>query len=536
MRRDVLLADPDHPGEVVRGGRRFAERPAQRLAHGLAAFLRTPLGHWGMLLGAGTVLYSRPVPTFLERLRGDPARVRLERLERLQGLTEELSAAQTREEVLRVIFERGLGLVDASAVMLFWERSPGELELVHGLGVSDDFVQRFQRVFADDGLPAAEAYRAEKPVWLASRAELASRFPELAEVAERDRAMAWAAIPLALGGSRGALGLQFPEPRAFDEEERNFVLAVARQCAHAVERARLFDASGRLAERLRQLLSTASALSAAATPRDIAAVAFRALGAIGACAAEIHGVVGNDCVALVGRHGRAAAVGANPVPVDAPTPAAEVVRTGKAIWLESPEEIAQRYPHLEKERARREEGAWAVVPLLSSGKPLGVLVASFPEARRLEADERTFVRLVAQPCAQALERARLFEDASHARAEAEWIAAMLSGMCGAAPVGLALLDRDMRFIRVNGTFARVDGIAPEAHVGRTPIELLPLAPAEQIVNAFRTVLETGAPLDREMEAQAPTSPGISRRFATSWFPVRVRGEIAGVGVVVREQG
>ena len=490
-----------------------------------------------MLLRDPPVRYSPPVPTFLEKLRGDPDRVRLERLERLQGLTEELSAAQTREEVVRIIFERALGLVDASAVVLFWERAPGELELVHGLGVSEDFVQRFRRVLADDALPAAEAYRSGKPVWLASHAEIAARFPELAELSERDRAAAWAAIPLVSGGSRGALGLQFPEPRAFDDEERSFVLAVARQCAHAVERARLFDAAGRLAERFRQLLSTASVLSVAATPRDVAAAAFRALGALGACAAEIHGVVGNgDRVALLARHGRAATVGTSSVPVDGPTPAADVVRTGRAIWLESAEEIAQRYPDLEEERARKDERAWAVVPLLSSGRPLGVLVASFPEARRLEPDDRTFVRLVAQPCAQALERGRLFQDAAHARAEAEWVAAMLSGMCGAAPIGLALLDRDMRFLRVNATFASVDGIAPDAHVGRTPIELLPLTPGEQIVQAFRTVLETGTLLEREMQGQAGTSPGARRRYATSWFPVKVKGKVAGVGVLVREIG
>jgi GAF domain-containing protein len=474
------------------------------------------------------------VATFLERLRGDPARVRLERLERLQGLTEELSAAHTREEVLRVIFERALSLVDASAVMLFWERSPGELELIHGLGVSDEFVQRFRRVFADDPLPMAEAYRTDRPVWLASRADLGTRFPHVAALV--DRAQAWAAIPLALGGSRGALGLQFPEPRAFDEEERGFVLAVARQCAHAVERARLFDASSRLAERFRQLLSTASALSAAATPRDVAAAAFRTLGALGACAAEIHGLEGSDRVVLLARHGRAPATGGSPVPIDAPTPAADVVRTGKALWLESPEEIAHRYPHLEEERARKQEGAWAVVPLLASGKPLGVLVAIFPDARRLEPDDRVFLRLVAQPCAQALDKARLFDEAVRSRAEAEWTAALLSGMCGAAPVGLALLDREMRFVRVNGTFASVDGVPAEAHLGRTPIELLPLAPGEQIVAAFRAVLESGAPLEREMVAEAASAPGVRRRFATSWFPVRVDREIAGVGVLVREVG
>ena len=473
-------------------------------------------------------------PTFLDRLKRDPARVRLERLERLQGLTEELSAAQSREEVLRVIFERGFGLVDANALMLFWERAPGELELVHGLGVSDDFVQRFRRVFADDPLPAAEAYRSGRPVWLPSRAEIMPRFPRLGALADPHGAHAMAAIPMSSGGSRGALVLHFPEPRAFDEEERSFVLAAARQCANAFERARLFDASSRLAERLRQLLSTASALSAAVTPRDVAAAAFRALGPLGACAAEIHGLEGSDRVVLLARHGRAPSVGAPPVPVDASTPAAEVVRTGKAIWLESPEEIAQRYPQLEPERAQKEERTWAVVPLLASGKPLGVLIAIFQDGRRLEPDDRTFIRLVAQPCAQVLERARLFEAAAHARAEAEWTAALLSGMCGAAPIGLALLDREMRFLRVNGTFSRVDGVPPEAHVGRRPAEIMPAAPGEQVAEAFRSVLATGEPLEREMEAEAPPGADVPRRFATSWFPVRVGNEVAGVGALFRE--
>ncbi|HEX9402228.1 MAG TPA: GAF domain-containing protein [Anaeromyxobacter sp.] len=475
------------------------------------------------------------MPSFLERLRGDPARVRLERLERLQGLTEELSAAQTREEVLRVIFERGLALVDASAVMLYVERAPGELELVHGLGVSDEFVQRQRRVLSEDPLPIAEAYRTGTPVWLASREEIGARFPRLEPGADRVRALAWAAIPLASGAVRGALGLQFPERRAFDEEERNFVLAVARQCSLAVERARLFDASSRLAERLRQLLSTTSALSSATTVRDVAAAAFRALGALGACAAEIHGIEeGGERVALLARHGRAAAVRGVAVAVDAPTPAAEVVRTGKAIWLESAEQIAQRFPHLEQDRAAKEEAAWAVVPLLASGRSLGALVAIFAEPRRLESDDRTFVRLVAQPCAQALERARLFEEAARSRVEAEWDSALVAGMCGAAPVGLALLDREMRFVKVNENFARVDGVALAAHVGRTPLEILPQAPADEIVSAFRSALDSGQALEQPMEGAAPSEPGVRRRFATSWFPVRVRGEIAGVGVLLRE--
>lgn len=471
------------------------------------------------------------MPTFLERLRGDPARVRLDRLERLQGLTEELSAAQTRDEVLRVVFERGLGLVDASAVALFWERAPGELDLVHALGLSEERVQHLRRVQVDDALPVTEVYRTGRPIWLANPAEIASRYPAVHGTGSR--VPACAAIPLG-GESRGVLALEFREPRAFDEEERGFILAVARQCTNAVERARLFDASSRLAERLRQLLSAASVISTVATPRDVAAAAFRALGALGACAAEIHAAETGEQVALLARHGRAPQPRAGGVPIDAPTPAAEVVRTGKAVWLESAEEIAQRYPDLEPLRAEREEGAWAVVPLLCSGRALGALVATFPEPRRLAPDDRTFLRLVAQPCAQALERRRLIEEALRARGEAEWTGALLSGLSGMVPVGIALLDGDMRFLRVNASFARAAGLSEAACVGRTPAEVLPKAPRDKMDAAFRAVLETGVTIERELEGEAPASPGSRRKYTTTWFPVRVHGEVAGVGVLVRD--
>ena len=54
---------------------------------------------------------------------------------------------------------------------------------------------------------------------------------------------ALAAAPLTAGGrSLGVLCLRFAEPRAFTDDERAFVLALAQQCAEALERRRLFDA------------------------------------------------------------------------------------------------------------------------------------------------------------------------------------------------------------------------------------------------------------------------------------------------------
>jgi len=458
------------------------------------------------------------------------ARQRLERLEKLQWLTEALSAAAALEEVTRIVLERGLGLVDASAVTIFWERRPGELELVQGLGVSEEFVSGYRRVFADEPLPCAEAYRTSEPIWLGSRAEIAARFPTLVPLAERERVEAWAAVPLSIGSSRGAVGLQFQTARAFDEEERGFVLAAVRQCAHALERARLFDAHKRLAERLQHLQLTSATLSAAATPRDVAAVAFRALGVIGACAAEIYALAGPEELVLLARHGRPVGADAAPVPIDAPVPAAEVVRTGRALWLDGPE-VAARYPQLELGA----ENAWAVVPLLASGRALGALTAVFRAARALEADERTFVRLVAQPCAAALERSRLFDEAKRSRVDAEWTAAVLTAAYASAPVALALFDREGRFVRVSEAFSRLGGASTEAHAGRTPTDVLPGVAGEQLAAALLEVLKSGAPVERDVVGETRAAPGATVRLRTCAFPVKVDGAVVGVSVLVRER-
>jgi GAF domain-containing protein len=464
--------------------------------------------------------------------RRDPARVRLDRLERLQALTDELSGASTRDEVFRVVLEHGLGVVEASAAAVFRERAPGELELVHAVGFAQPLVDAFRSVLADDPALVAEAYRTARPVWVASAEELQQRYPALAEAARSLGNLAWAALPLGGPGARGAIGLAFRDRRAFDDEERSFVLAVARVCLQAVDRGRLHDVSDRFAERIRQILSVATSLSSATTPREVAAGAFRALGPIGVRATEIHRLEGHRVV-LLARHGRGSEVEPSAVAIDAPTPAAEVARTGRALWLESPGEIAERYPHLEPERAEREERAWALVPLLASGRTLGALVATFSEPRRLEADDRTWLRLVALPCAQALERARLFDDAARARAEGDETAALLAATCAAAPVPLALLDRELRFVRVNDAFAAADGISADTHAGRAPADVFRGAGAEPFVAAFHAVVATGGPVELVVEGEVPAFPGVRSTFAATAFPVRQRGEVVALGLVLR---
>jgi len=101
-----------------------------------------------------------------------------------------------------------------------------------------------------------------------------------------------------------------------------------------------------------------------------------------------------------------------------------------------------------------------------------------------------------------------------------------------APVGLAFVDREFRYVRVNETLAGINGLSPEAHIGRTVAEVVPdLWP--DLEPMYRRVLDTGeAVLDLDFETPAPAEPGIARRWLTSFYPVMRDDDIVGMGIVL----
>jgi PAS domain S-box-containing protein len=100
-----------------------------------------------------------------------------------------------------------------------------------------------------------------------------------------------------------------------------------------------------------------------------------------------------------------------------------------------------------------------------------------------------------------------------------------------APVGLALVDTELRFVRINSALCAINGRPREEHIGRRLGEVLPEM-ASVLVPIYQHVLESGEPvLERELTAEQPGT-GRVRHVQASWFPVRVDDEIVGVGAVV----
>ena len=110
---------------------------------------------------------------------------------------------------------------------------------------------------------------------------------------------------------------------------------------------------------------------------------------------------------------------------------------------------------------------------------------------------------------------------------------LLDVLLAALGVAVAVLDHDLRFVRVNDAFARIAGRSAEDHRGRTLTELL----GEDGVVAgheVRRVLATGRPhLDRRVVGETADAPGRRRYARVSYLPVpAATGTTAGVLALV----
>lgn len=125
--------------------------------------------------------------------------------------------------------------------------------------------------------------------------------------------------------------------------------------------------------------------------------------------------------------------------------------------------------------------------------------------------------------------------ASQDRTELDLDLAELDVIYRTAPVGLCVLDQELRYIRINDWLADINGRPPEAHIGRTVREIVPYL-ADKVEPLYRRVLETGQPLlDVEIHAETAGYPGVGRVFRDHYHPLfDVEGNVVGVNVVVEE--
>ncbi|MFF0360197.1 SpoIIE family protein phosphatase [Streptomyces fungicidicus] len=103
-----------------------------------------------------------------------------------------------------------------------------------------------------------------------------------------------------------------------------------------------------------------------------------------------------------------------------------------------------------------------------------------------------------------------------------------------SPIGLAVLDGDLRYVSVNPALERMHGLPAGEHLGRTMPEVLPRVDAEEVEDSARRVLETGLPaVDRSMTGRTPADPDDDHAWHVSLYRLEnTLGTVLGVAVSV----
>src|SRR5215472_7446955 len=103
-----------------------------------------------------------------------------------------------------------------------------------------------------------------------------------------------------------------------------------------------------------------------------------------------------------------------------------------------------------------------------------------------------------------------------------------------APIGLACLSLDCRYLQINQRLTEICGISVEDHLGRSVRECVP-ALADSVEAIVRSIMETGEPVIGIEVAGQRADQVEDRYWVTYWHPLRTpSGEILAVNVAAEE--
>lgn len=418
-----------------------------------------------------------------------PEHLRRQRAERLERLARMLAGARRVGEVADVALGEALEALQAPHGALGLPSPDGRalvLERERGYAVKRD---AWAHVELDATTPVASAFTTGAPLFFDDAAALLAAFPDLR--GQMFPYEACAALPL-LGreGPIGVLYAAFDEARTFDAETITFCISVADLVARSLERATLFEAAEDAAAETAVLLRITADLGGAVTMRDVTRVAtVSARDAVHADGCLV-GLVDPD--ARIIRYQTdaypPALIPLLPTSLEpGHSPAGDAVVSGTALAFATSEELLSAYPRLQDLLEQLPFESRLFTPIVGSGEPIGVMVASSRTPGRFGPDDVRLLQAIGRQCGQALERATFYRDARSAVARAAALrSATLSlaatftteaasdaimaeglGLLDATLGGLAVLDRDASVLRP----VRWSGIPEELVQGLTDIPL-----------------------------------------------------------------
>ncbi len=378
------------------------------------------------------------------------------RADRLEQMTAALAKAVQPADAIEACVQEAAHWLQANAGAVLLVTDDGSaLELARAIGYPEPLRAMLAHVPIEQAGPMGDAVGRRAPVFLDSPDEYLREYGGAAPSLYPREHQATIAVPLITSAGVGAvLRLDFHGARAFDAEDRDLLAQLAPRAAQALDRTRQHESAQRaraeaellrqradleLAERLKieqalrssevryrslaartsRLHALTAALSEAVAVEAVArAVVQRGRIVVGATAADV--------LLLVDDGGTFERLYADPaegigtrVRAERGLCATDALTTRAPVFIRTFEEMQERCWLSAAAAADGGYTSSAALPLIVEGTVIGVLSFHFTVPVSFDDDYKALLISVAQHCAQAIDRARLYESAQRARAEAE---------------------------------------------------------------------------------------------------------------------
>lgn len=419
---------------------------------GEAAALTVFVAGW---LGVCLVVHFAYREMQRERVNLATARRAAAQAERLAQLTSALGRARSQGAVVEACVQESLHSLRADAGMFLLVGEDGRSATVTRAVAYPSSRVVEKQVLPLGHSPVSDAIQRRAPVVVDSRKTRDAEYPDAGGLDEFDAVVV---TPLVVGGRVvAAVRLDFARDHAFTSDDREFLFSLGTHGAQALERTWEHEAAQRarveaeslraradqelaerhkteqalrasetryraLATRTTRLHGLTAALSEAVTVDAVAkAVVQQGTVVVGATAGSV------SLVEEQGAELRSIYAEAYGRPVSNPHVllreagdcAIDAIESRRPLFIGSWEERQEQYWRSAALAADAAYVSSAVLPLVVEGTAIGVLRFDFSVPVNFDDEYRALLVSVAQHCTQAIDRARLYESAQNARAQAE---------------------------------------------------------------------------------------------------------------------
>jgi serine phosphatase RsbU (regulator of sigma subunit) len=334
--------------------------------------------------------------------------------EGLQRVSSAVSIAVTMHDVAEAVASEALAVLSASGVTVVLSRAEDEFlgDVLASRGTVAAYATSQPVVNLQGDTVTAACIRDRQALYAETLEQLEGSWPASAGIARQMELGAIACVPLQVHERRGALSVVFDEPRPFEQEDRTFLFLLARTCEQGLLRAALYDAEQSARRRSGILQALSAKLSGAVELSDVgSAFLEQALDHVGAGSGSLllADPESNTLVATaIGGSGATRSRWLTSLDADGAYVAAGAYRRGEPVSAATRADLERDFPATAERFGATAQAAYAG-PLTVGNRRLGSFGLVFEQERRVLPEDERLLATMADLCAQAIERARLYE-------------------------------------------------------------------------------------------------------------------------------